>query len=293
MHQAAQCLPVTYDCWVIFTTFKYCWFVATSVAYHVRYQMMSSDNHTHDSSTESQTQTSGIDCIDFEEVVQSAATDDETADDSHTEWDPKVFHPSQVGYDEWLILVKKLGLSDMSGLAGTFKVGSMIHGLIQDEVWQLENPVEQYDHIEAPVHVEEDGLVFTGHADIYDTSANVVYDIKSHANFRYLDTPVDRHIDQLHCYIRGLDAEYGQVIYVQKKDLSVQTWPEGGPFTFDEQRWDTIKERCARVRDALYEHGVPRNADEIPFNRPDNYFANSTDLDFSSVGGDGNGGDSE
>jgi len=135
------------------------------------------------------------------------------------------------------------------------------------------------------VEFEEDGLVFVGHADAYDPEHDIVYDIKSRNGWYNFDPPVDRHLDQMHCYMRGLDAEYGQVIYVSKKDLEVRPWPEGAPFTFDGDHWNEIVERCTKVRDALYEHGVPQSEAEIPFERPDNYFANNTDLDFSRVNG--------
>jgi hypothetical protein len=78
---------------------------------------------------------------------------------------------------------------------------------------------------------------------------------------------------------------------VSKKDFEVRTWPEGAPFTFDNERWDNIKLRCRRVRDALYREGFPHSEEEIPFEKPEDdhpqaYFANSTDLDFSHIGGD-------
>lgn len=227
--------------------------------------------------------------IDFEVLIQEGCKDDD--EDSHTEFDPKVFHPSNVGYHPWLMLVNKLGLSDKSGLAGTFQMGTLIHEFVQRQFYAHGN---DSIHIEKSVEFEEDGLVFTGRADLYDN--NVVYDLKSRNGWYNFSPPVERHVDQLHCYMRGLDADYGQLIYLSKKDMEVRTWPEGAPFTFDENRWTAIKERCTRVRDALYEEGIPQSEDEIPFDKPDDdhdqsYFVESTNLDFSAVNGGNEGGD--
>jgi len=215
--------------------------------------------------------------VNFETLINEhlAAQEDE---DSHTELDPSVFHPSSVGYDKWLIFVKKLGLSDTSDLYGTFHTGQMIHEFVQ-EVLTQQSPAQF--GIEQSVTFDEDGLTFTGHADVYDRQHDVLYDIKSRSNWYHFDPPVDRHIDQLHCYMRGLDVQYGQVVYISKSDMEVRTWPQGAPFTFSKERWETIKARVRDVRDAILDHGFPRAESEIPFERPDNYFANTTDLDFS------------
>ena len=226
------------------------------------------------------------DIIDFESVLETRMELEED-DGSHTEFDPRVFHPSSVGYDEWLIMVNKLGLSDKSHLRGTFKMGDLIHQYVQDAVWNEEVIPQRHDLIEKEVDFDEDGLTFVGHADVYDPEQNIVYDIKSRGSWYNFEPPVDRHIDQLHCYMRGLDAKYGQVVYISKKDMEVRTWPNGAPFTFDDARWDEIKARCKRVRDAIYDGGIPQSEGEIPFEKPDNYFANSTSLDFSHVNGSG------
>ncbi len=220
--------------------------------------------------------------IDFEESIRRQLVGDRDGD-SHVEWDPKVFHPSQVGYSEWLLLVKKLGLSEQPDLdlLGTFKMGDLVHEFVQGTV--MDDRYIHPHHIEGEIDLETDGLRFVGHYDLYDPTTDIVYDIKSRSSWYNFDPPVDRHLDQLHVYMKALDADYGQVVYVSKKDLEVRTWPEGAPFTFDDERWTTIVERCQAVRDALYENGVPRSEDEIPFERPDTYFANSTDLDFSAV----------
>lgn len=254
---------------------------------------MATEQPTADDSTD-ESASSRPQLINFESAIEQQMESEEE-EGSHTEWNPTIFHASQIGYSEWLLLCKKLGFTDVSDLRGTFKMGELIHEYVQDALHDASvmdnsdqpfaNPLPRLPRIEEPVEVTEDGLTILGHADVYDPAADVVYDIKSRSSWYNFDPPVDRHIDQLHAYMRGLDAEYGQVVYIQKKDLEVKTWPEGGPFTFDEDRWETIKARVHSVRDAILDEGIPTSEDEIPFEKPDNYFANSATLDFSSVDG--------
>jgi len=244
-------------------------------------------------STETETETETTDAadaqtdeqptpIDFEHVIGQRLADDEEKG-SHMEWDPKVFHPSQVGYSKYTLLTKKLGLDDVSDLHGTFKVGDLIHEFVQDSMFRQHDHLD-YTNFEQEVEFEEDGLVFVGHADIYDPRRDIVYDIKSRSSWYNFDPPVDRHVDQLHCYMRGMDADYGQVIYVQKKDLEVRTWPDGAPFTFSEERWEDIKARATDVRDTLLSEGFPTASDEIPYDQPDSYFApDPEELDFTHI----------
>lgn len=244
----------------------------------------------HDNTSGEQSQRNDPSVIDFEALIQSKLVSEENGG-SHTEWNPSVFHPSHVGYHQWLLYTKKLGLNDTSDLLGTFAVGDMIHEFIQEALH--DNALEVIT-TEEPVEFAEDGLQFVGHADIVDwTTAEqtVVYDIKSRSNWYHFDPPVDRHVDQLTTYMRGLDAAHGQVVYVSKKDLEVRTWPENGPFQFDERRWKSIKQRCQDVKRAIVEQGYPTSEADIPFEKPgedheQSYFVESTTLDFSAIGGD-------
>lgn len=212
---------------------------------------------------------------------------------SHRELDPSVFHPSQVGYDEWLLMVKKLGL-DASSAWNYFLGGDMIHTYIENILLggngKLPASVDgtQIDLDAAPFQAERgiehtrNGLTFVGHADCYDSQRDVVYDFKSRGSWYNFDPPVDRHLDQLTIYMDALDADFGQVVYISKKDYEVRTWPEDGPFEFDPERMGRCIARAQRVRDAILDNGFPTSADEIPFERPDTYFASEVDLDFSA-----------
>lgn len=225
--------------------------------------------------------------IDFERVIETEL-DAGRDEGSHTERDPSTFHPSSVGYSDWMLYVNKLGLKTKpdTELLGTFEMGNLIHEYVQDAIVD-HNLLDISDaQIEVPVDFSEDGLRFKGHADLFDPDQGIVYDIKSRSSWYHFDTPVDRHVDQLHCYMRGLNAQYGKVIYVSKKDMEVRTFPEDPvPFNFDTERWnDEIKPRCQRIREAVIDSGIATEESEIPFERPDNYFCNNTDLDFSGVG---------
>lgn len=244
--------------------------------------------------------------INFSTVIQNTLQREES-DNSHRELHPDVFHPSSIGYSPWKIVVSKLGVEDVTDALGTFEVGNMLHEYVQAALLshatdmthrEARTFIEQNNgqitssrvfpsgvdgvRIEQPVEFTDGGVTFTGHADVFDPNTGIVYDIKSRSGWYNFEPPYSRHVDQLHCYMKALDAEYGQVVYVSKKDLEVRTWPADEPFSFDEERWNGLVEKCQRVRDALYEHGIPRGEDEIPFEKPDNWVVDHTTLDFSS-----------
>jgi len=217
--------------------------------------------------------------IDFGELIDDRLLD-EREPGSHTELDPEVFHPSSVGYSKWKLLVSKLGLDDIGApLLRTFELGNILHEFVQDTCDEYGPAVK----IEEPIKYEEDGLTWVGHADLYDAEAGVVYDIKTRSGWHNFDPPNDRHVDQLYCYMQALGADRGQVVYLSKKDMELRPWPNGTTFGFVDERWERIKDKCADVRDALREHGLPETAEEIPFERPDTYYANVTQLTFENA----------
>jgi CRISPR-associated exonuclease Cas4 len=197
--------------------------------------------------------------IDFEGELQQALVDLEDAE-SHTEYDPPIIHASQIGYCERQAYLAKFGLKDNTDALGTFRVGTMIHEFIEEQL----GPRLIHCKFEIPVKATVDGIQFVGRADCYDPVNAVVCDVKSRHGWYKFNPPIQRHLDQLLVYMYALDAQYGQVVYVSKKDLEVRTWPKDGYFEFDQERFDHLVEKAKTIRDSA-EDGVPTDADDIPF----------------------------
>lgn len=217
------------------------------------------------------------DPIDFEAQLQTAleAANDE---ESHVERDAVTFHPSQIAACERQAYLGKLGLKDHTDILGTFQTGTLIHDFIEDYVAPQLSDAE----FEKPIEHETEGVRFVGHTDCHDPSANAIYDFKSRNGWYRFDPPKDRHLDQMHVYMAATGAEYGQVVYVNKGDLEIRTWPEDGFFEFDPDRFEAIVAKARRIRGAIQSGGIASSEAQIPFDRCGCFLCDNETLAFDS-----------
>lgn len=198
-------------------------------------------------------------------------------DDYSTELDPKVFHPSAAGKCKRQIFLSKLGQNFYSAeTQGKFAVGTAIHEWIEEH---LADYLETQEHIdndpqfETDVTFEDQGIKIKGRADFYD--GHTVTDFKTRAGWYHFDLPVQRHVDQVLMYMKGLDADGGRLLYLRKKDMDMRTYPSdsGVPFfSFDRERYNEIIHKLQQVRDKVAERienreegDYVRSMDDIPF----------------------------
>lgn len=190
---------------------------------------------------------------------------------------PNVFHPSQVGKCKRQMFLSKLGQANLPvDVLGKFTVGTIIHSWLEENLSGTMARKGYNPEFETPVNFEEDGLKFKGQADMYDPDTNVVIDFKTRANFYHFNPPVQRHLDQIYTYMRGLDADKGKVLYLGKTDLELRDYPNDAVeprfFDFNSSRWEYLKARCHQVRVAVKERvenreegDYVRSIDDIPF----------------------------
>lgn len=183
--------------------------------------------------------------------------------ESHVERDYRTFHPSQISRCKRQCVLSKFGLKshDVSTL-GTFEMGNMIHRKMESFGPGLDGVVMEY-----PVEFRDGEILFTGKCDAHDRVENVVYDFKTRSSWYKFDPPDDAHLDQLHIYMAGLEADRGQIVYVSKKDLEIRTWPENRLFKFDGDRYRRIVDRAHDIAQTLEEHGTPETVEQVPFDR--------------------------
>jgi hypothetical protein len=189
-------------------------------------------------------------------------------DDSHTEPDTFTFHPSQLARCPRQASLSKFGLEvhDTETL-GVFQIGTLVHEWLED---QFSGRFPGVSH-EVPIEQEYDrpgyhGLVrVTGHADVYDDHDGVVYDWKTRGGWYKFDPPNERHLDQLTLYMDALDADAGQIVYINKKNLEVRTWPQDGTFAFDPDRRDALVEQAFEMRESLKDVDEIDSAADLPF----------------------------
>lgn len=200
--------------------------------------------------------------LDFPSLVERelrASHDDE----SHVERDTFTFHPSQISRCRRQATISKLGLAehDLQTL-GYFEIGTVFHEWLEDRLSESFGGV----HFERPVYHEVDAVTFTGRCDVYDEVQRTVYDFKTRSGWYKFDPPDEAHVDQLHVYMAAVGAEFGQVVYLSKKDLSVRTWPDGERFTFDPDRFERIVGKAHDIRQSLEElDELPTTVEAVPF----------------------------
>lgn len=215
-----------------------------------------------------------VDPINFKKELKQVLKDGEYVG-SHQEPDTSTFRASSTGYCKRQIVLNKMGVKapGPDGL-GRFKVGDWIHDWIQENVL----PKHMTKH-ENEVMFECGDIKIKGHYDAFD--GDVVYDFKSRSSwYRFSSNlPIQRHLDQLNTYMAALGIDHGMMVYVSKKDLSVEQYPDyfgeadehSSPrqhlIKYSPRRMGEIVKKCREVKEFLDEEGFPRNMSEVPFEK--------------------------
>ena len=207
------------------------------------------------------------DPVDWEAQIGQTIRD--TAEqDSHVERDAVTFHPSQLAKCKRQATLAKLGLKDFgTDTLGTFRAGTLVHEWIQAELadqfpdCEFERKiVETYTN---PVSGEE--ISVTGHADLWDPEQGIVYDFKTRGGWYNFNPPTERHLDQLTLYMDALDAEAGQIIYINRKNLEIRPWPADTTYPFDADRRAKLLQKGREIRDGIREGGEITSKADVPF----------------------------
>lgn len=192
---------------------------------------------------------------------------------SHTELDKNTFRASSVGYCPRQILLSKLGVKKFDAdTQGRFQTGDFIHDWIQENIL----PQHPTKH-ENQVTVQLGDITLKGHYDCFDPVNEIVYDFKSRSSWYKYQPPYERHLQQLEVYMRALGVTKGQMVYVSKSDLTVETYPdyfeasneredngEGNQLvTSNDERWNKIVDKVQNVRDYLVENGYPTSVEQV------------------------------
>jgi CRISPR-associated exonuclease Cas4 len=212
--------------------------------------------------------------IPWETKIEQALNEmnDET---SHRELDYFTFHPSQLSMCERQMYLSKLGIkSPNPKLLGIFRIGTMIHEFMENHV---ANDIE-FLEFEKPlstsyVHNLPEGhnvtIEVVGNCDCYDPNSDIVYDFKTRGSWYKFDPPNDKHLDQLTLYMDMLDIEEAQVIYINKTNFEVRTYPENGTFEKQQDRLNYSLRKAERVSMQIMKNGFAQSPKEIPFEKCD------------------------
>lgn len=188
--------------------------------------------------------------------------------ESHTERNAVRFHPSQLAKCKRQCAISKFGLEDHdTKTLGTFRIGTLIHEWLEVTFEDRTPGVHhEYPVISRHEHPDYDGVVeVVGTADVYDEHDGVVYDFKTRGGWYKFDPPTERHIDQLTLYMDAVGADAGQVVYINKKNLEVRTWPADETFAFDSARHDDLIRKAFEMRETIKAVQGIETIDDVPF----------------------------
>lgn len=216
--------------------------------------------------------------INFEEVVREMLAAD-TSD--FFERDPGTFFASHMGFCLRQLYLKKLGLTENSELRGQFKVAQLIQDYLEGQLGDHDSQLET----KVSLQIEENPVRFIGRCNLYSPDEGVVYSLKVRNGWYNFSPPVDRHIDQLHIYMRGAGVDRGKLVYFSKNDIAdIQEWPTSNgqpPYVeFDPERYKRLVAKANRIRDAVWTDGIATEPQEIPFEKCGCYFCQEESLLF-------------
>lgn len=203
--------------------------------------------------------------VDWE--LEIAGSLHENADrESHIEEEPRRIHASQIAQCPRQATRSKLGLGtpDTDSL-GKARVGALIHEWLE-EVAPVSCLLREEEFEKEYADPSGNGsVVVTGAVDAYDPANEIVYDYKTRGGWYRFDPPTERHVDQLMVYMGLTGATKGRLVYISRKDLSVNVWPEDRTIKFNEEHFETLLDKARRIRDAIRDEGPISSVEQIPF----------------------------
>ena len=219
--------------------------------------------------------------IDFQETVASILA---AESNQFYERDPETFFASQIGFCLRQLYVNKLGLTESETLRGKYKAANLIQSYFEQEIG------DQHPELETSqsVHLDEGLVQFAGTCTFFNPEKKVVYGLKVRNGWYQFSPPIERHIDQLQVYMRGMDVDRGKLIYVSKNDIGdIREWPSPDaefPFVeLNKERYNRLVEKATTVRNQIWKHGIASRPGEIPFEKCECYFCREESLTFSDA----------
>ena len=155
--------------------------------------------------------------INLQELIRKRILNDEVGDIRAIE-PIEVFHPSTLGFCERQIFLSKINAKDFDEITkGSMQSGTVLHSWIEHFPELLDSCV-----IEKPITIQIQGTLafIKGNADIVTKDNSYVWDIKSTKTLSYLQSsPMSHHIPQINVYMAGLNANEGELLYIEKNTL--------------------------------------------------------------------------
>lgn len=216
--------------------------------------------------------------IQFSDIVSEilAAETDEFA-----ERDPGTFFAAHIGLCRRQLYLSKLGLTAQNQRRGQYRISRLIQSYLEERVANRCPRLE----VGASVQIDEEPLQLVGRCNLFDPKSGIAYALKTRNGWYKFAPPVERHLDQLHVYMRGLGVDKGQLVYISKNDLGeIRSWPpteeNRDSVTFDHDRYDKLVAKATKIRETVWTNGIATTPEDIPFPTCGCYFCRNEQLSF-------------
>lgn len=207
-------------------------------------------------------------------------------DNSVQEVNPNTMRASSVGYCPRQMFLGKMGLKEFNDyVQGMMIKGTAIHSVFEDNMRHRFDDAEFEENvlIETPENFD-----ITGRFDAFDGEAVMDLKTQNGGMENVAQSPRDKHIDQLHVYMKGKGVEKGELLYLDAREFlnykNVVTVSH--KIEFDDDRWAEILSRISKVLKEVRKYDLGQkeeskfslDAEDIPFEKCGCYFCKNESL---------------
>jgi CRISPR/Cas system-associated exonuclease Cas4 (RecB family) len=142
-------------------------------------------------------------------------------------------------------------------LIKVFEVGNIMHDFVVDVLKSEKTPNVELVAEELPFKMDIDDFKVSGRVDdliiIKRENREVLVEVKSVGNLKYVKEPKSQHIIQLQFYMYATGVHDGMLLYIDKRNLQSQIFE----VEYDETQAKAIVERFKRLHRALTDNQIP------------------------------------
>jgi CRISPR/Cas system-associated exonuclease Cas4 (RecB family) len=168
------------------------------------------------------------------------------------------YYPSEIGMCIRKVWYSYVDPKDLSpDLLKIFSLGHMIHDLVVDIFKSEKNPHIELVKSELPFKAEIDDFLISGRIDnlimIKADSTNLLVEVKSTADLKYVSNPSPHNIDQLQLYMHFTGTHDGILLYIDKKNMASRVFY----LPYDEKHAEKVIDKFRLLHMCLKKEIVP------------------------------------
>lgn len=191
----------------------------------------------------------------------------------------ETFNASTLGFCSRQTYLTHLGLRDNTDWAGKFHTRRVLQDHLVDALGDLDHTLE----VNPSFSISTGSVTISGQPTCHIPAHDAVYHVKPRDGWYKFSPPIDRHLRQLQVYLRGLDADQGQILYVSMADATdIRVWPDDSQdATFvkqDSSVVESVVQKAEAIRQEIVTNGIATTPEMIPYDPCGCYLCDTEDL---------------